>query len=128
MPVPQPDEVMELAFELKKARDKVAELESRWQDFFTHSTVIQTPLNLKPRIVQHLEARPDQEFTMATVAAALGAKENSVGPYLSELAKDGKIERRGRGMYGALRPDNPMAIFVNLTEARREQEESPAIS
>ena len=41
---------------------------------------------------------------MTTVAKALDANENSVGPYLSELAKEGKIEKRDRGLYGALRP------------------------
>lgn len=40
---------------------------------------------------------------MSDVAASLKAKENSVGPYLSDLVKEGKIERRERGFYGALK-------------------------
>lgn len=103
MPVPQPEEVMELAAELKDARSRVAELESRWEAFFSQTpAVIQpAPMNLKPRIIQFLEERPDVSYSTANVAQALDAKENSVGPYLSDLAKEGKIQRRGRGLYGA---------------------------
>ena len=106
MPVPQPEEVMELANELTEARNRVAELESRWESFFTRpeGNVIFVPvLNLKPRIIQLLESRPDFAFDTATAAKALGANINSVGPYLSDLTSEGKIERRGRGLYGALR-------------------------
>ena len=106
MPVPQPDEVMELAAELKQARSRVADLESRWASFFSQGepNIILVPVqNLQPRIVQFLEDKPEMSYTMADVSKALTANENSVGPYLSELAKDGKIEKRGRGLYGALR-------------------------
>jgi hypothetical protein len=107
MPVPQPEEVMELAVELKEARNRLAELESRWESFFSRhgENVVAVPVqNLKPRIIQFLEARPDMSFNLTSVASALGANENSVGPYLSDLAKEEKIERRDRGLYGALRP------------------------
>jgi hypothetical protein len=114
MPVPEPEEVMELAAELKEARSRVIHLESRWASFFSPSspttqspaTEIRVPgvVYLKPRIVAFLESRPDVAYTTATVAKALDAKENSVGPYLSDLAVAGKVERRGRGLYGALRP------------------------
>ena len=111
MPVPQPEEVMELAEELKAARSRVAELESRWEAFFQQTSSVAPARNaaspvqfLKPRIIELLESRPDMAFTMTAVANELNAKENSVGPYLSELAKERKIERRGRGFYGALTP------------------------
>ena len=107
MPVPQPEAVMELANELKEARNRVAELESRWESFFSQNIVVNVAaapgsLNLKPRIIQFLEERPDHSFNLASVAKALDAKENSVGPYLSVLTNEGKIERRGHGLYGAL--------------------------
>ncbi len=128
MPVPQPEEVMELATELRQARSRVAELEARWESFFTQgeANIVLVPVqNLKPRIIQFLEKRPDMAYTMTAVSAALGAKENSVGPYLSELAKEGKIERRGRGLYGAITPDYDL-----MREAAQEsaslQKESPA--
>jgi hypothetical protein len=112
---------MELAAELKEARNRVSELESRWESFFTQAThapeepqVAVIMQFLKPRIISFLESRPDYEFNLGAVASALNAKENSVGPYLSDLAKEGKIERRGRGLYGALRPghteDNELAL------------------
>jgi hypothetical protein len=110
MPVPKPEEVEELLAKLKDARSKVAELESRWESFFTRpeaSVVFVPMLNLKPRIIQLLESRPDFSFDTATVAKALDANVNSVGPYLSDLTGEGKIERRDRGLYGALRPDAP---------------------
>lgn len=122
MPVPQPEEVMELAADLKEARRKVAELESRWEAFFSQAPA--APMNLKPRIIQFLEARPDVAFSTATVSEALEAKENSVGPYLSDLAKEGKIERRGRGLYGAVSVDIDAAReYAN--ESAREKKESP---
>jgi hypothetical protein len=108
MPVPEPEAVMELASELKEARNRVAELESRWESFFSQNVVVHvaTPqlgsMNLKPRIIQFLEERPAQSFNLASVAKALDAKENSVGPYLSVLTNERKIERRGHGLYGAL--------------------------
>ncbi len=110
MPVPQPEEVLELASALKDAREHVAKLETRWIAFFNLAPPPAPPpppapvQNLKPRIVQFLEERPDVAYNMATVAKALDANENSVGPYLSELAKEGKIEKRERGLYGAKRP------------------------
>ena len=109
MPVPQPEEVMELANELKDARSRVTELEARWEAFFSQNVTVHVgssaPVSvyLKPRIVQFLEERPDFSFTTAAVAKALSANENSVGPYLSDLTNEGKIARRGRGLYGALR-------------------------
>lgn len=106
MPVPQPDEVLELASELKETRERLAALEERWVSFFTADENAPVPapkLHLKPRIIQFLNEQPDQSFNMLTVARALNANENSVGPYLSELVNDGKIAKRDRGLYGALK-------------------------
>lgn len=116
MPVPQPEEVIELAAELKEARSRVAELESRWNAFFMPSSAQETMptpafMYLKPRIIAFLNERPDIAFNVASVSKALNASENSVGPYLSDLAKVGKIERRDRGLYGALRPKTAEDIF-----------------
>ncbi|MBB5064483.1 type IV toxin-antitoxin system AbiEi family antitoxin domain-containing protein [Granulicella mallensis] len=113
MPVPKPEEVEELLSDLKDAHRKLAELESRWESFFTHpeGNVVFVPVqNLKPRIIEFLEKRPDLGFNLASIATALDANENSVGPYLSDLAKEGKIERRERGLYGALRPKHSDGI------------------
>lgn len=107
MPVPQPEEVMELASELQEARSRVSQLEARWVAFFTNTNGDGGPDSgvstqfLKPRIVTFLEERPTLSFNLATIAKGLNAKENSVGPYLSELAKDGKISRSGRGLYAS---------------------------
>lgn len=125
MPVPQPDEVMELAAELKQARSRVADLEARWASFFLHGepNIVMVPVqNLKPRIVQFLKDKPEMAYTMADVSKALNANENSVGPYLSELAKDGKIEKRGRGLYGALRTNrNDPAWVGGFTDIMQTQ-------
>lgn len=115
MPVPDPEEVMELASELKQARSRIADLESRWAAFFAQRepNIVLVPVqNLKPRIVRFLEDKPEMAYTMADVSKALNANENSVGPYLSELAKDGKIEKRGRGLYGALRSHQEATNWV----------------
>lgn len=124
MPLPQPEEVMELARELKEARNRVSELESRWEKFFirTDGTQESSPAPvvtyLKPRIIAFLNEHPELSYNVASVAKALSASENSVGPYLSDLTRDGKIERRDRGLYGALRlkPEDVFSL----------QEKSPA--
>ena len=123
MPVPQPDEVMELAVQLKQARNRVIELESRWESFFAQSPAAVQPaaISLRQRIVQFLEARPDISYSTASVAQALNAKENSVGPYLSDMAKEGTIERRGRGLYGSNNGPAVDQIYESEREARLEE-------
>ena len=126
MPVPEPEEVMELANELKEARSRVAVLESRWASFFsqaaatTATMVASSPVYLKPRIVKFLEDRPNLAFNMETVARALNANENSVGPYLSDLVKEGKIERRSRGFYAAKAGPDPNDEYERAKEEAYE--------
>lgn len=114
MPLPQPEEVIELANELKEARSRVADLEARWNEFFTQQSAalpaVVTMQFLKPRIIQYLEMNPRNSYTVSQVSEGLSAKENSVGPYLAELVKTGQIERRGRGLYGALSEDSDHAF------------------
>ena len=62
-------------------------------------------------------------YTMADVSKALNANENSVGPYLSELAKDGKISKRGRGLYGANVEPDPDDEYERAREAAYEDAE-----
>lgn len=106
LPRDQLEGVIELAAELKQARTIVAEIEARWEALFTQgisNSILVLPRTLKPRIVQFLEEKPDMSYSMPEIANKLNAKGNSVGPYLSGLVMDGKIERRGRGLYGAVR-------------------------
>lgn len=106
MPLPQPEEVFEIARELLATRQRLSQLEDRYAALFANPERASQPapaMNLKARIIQFLAERPDLSYNMTTIATALGANENSVGPYLSELAREGKIEKRDRGLYGALR-------------------------
>jgi hypothetical protein len=103
--IPDPEVVLEVAAQLREARERVASLEAKWAAFFTPTTQNSFPLELPPlktRIVELLESDPTGAYSVATVTARLQANANSVGPYLSDLVGDGRIERRARGMYGAL--------------------------
>jgi hypothetical protein len=103
--IPDPDEVLTVAADLKNARQYVAMLEAKWASFFTATTqnsfALELP-SLKIRIVDLLNSNPTESYSTGTVSSILQAKPNSVGPYLSDLVGEGKIERRNRGMYGAL--------------------------
>lgn len=102
--IPDPEEVLEVARQLKETRELVRQLEARWASFFSasqQSTLTLEVAPLKTRIVNLLSSRATDAFTIATISNLLEANPNSVGPYLSDLAAEGRIERRGRGMYGA---------------------------
>jgi len=104
MRIPTPEEVLSLAQDLREARDTLSHLEAMWAALFLPEEHLgpKAP-KLKPRIIELLELHPDDNYTVASVSLRLKANEHSIGPYLSTLASEGKIERRGRGLYGALR-------------------------
>jgi hypothetical protein len=103
--IPDPEEVMDLAAKICDARNALRELETRWSALFALSKCSNTmdEIPLKPRIIQLLEKQSDDAYSASSISKMLGAKRNSVGPYLSLLANGGKIERRDRGIYGARR-------------------------
>ena len=111
--IPEPEEILSLAQELKEAREKAAVLQSRWNSYFAFEeplpVVFQQDMaqpTLQSRIIALLESKPDETFTTAEVTTLLGANPNSVGPLLSRAVADGKIVRRGHGEYGALRVED----------------------
>lgn len=104
MRIPDPDEVVLLACQIRGAREEVKKLESQWAALFTQADTApaaETP-PLQTRIIQFLDSRPNDVFSVSHVAGELSANENSVGPYLSKLVGEGKIARRGRGLYGTI--------------------------
>jgi hypothetical protein len=127
--IPEPEEILKLAQELKEAREKAAELQSRWNSYFALEDnlpiVSQQDMaqpTLQSRIIALLESKPDQTFTTAGVTMLLDANPNSVGPLLSRAVADGKIARRGHGEYGAVRVedvgDDNKALQKLFEEAR----------
>ena len=107
--IPEPEEILSLAQELKDARKRVADLQTRWNLYFAPEEPILAGLpqdtaqpTLQGRIIALLESKPDDTFTTASVTMLLDANPNSVGPLLSRAVADGKIARRGHGEYGAL--------------------------
>jgi hypothetical protein len=108
--IPEPEEILNLAQELKEAREKAATLQTRWNLYFApgRSAIAVMPEEivqptLQGRIIALLDSKPDESFTTASVTTLLGANKNSVGPLLSRAVSDGKIERRSHGEYSALR-------------------------
>lgn len=105
MRIPDPEEVLSLAQDIKETKAKLKELEQRWVGLFSVANEIvavsESP-SLQLRIVQLLDSRPNDVFTVSRVAGELNANENSVGPYLSRLVSETKIAKRGRGLYGSL--------------------------
>lgn len=122
--IPDPDEILNLAQELKIAREKTAALQAQWNSFFTpseSSSATETrQASLQDRIVDLLDSTSDKTFTTATVTAILSANPNSVGPLLSRAVADGKIQRMSHGEYASLRH----GVSAYLIDAF-EKKESP---
>ena len=57
-------------------------------------------------------------FSAFDIAARIGANRNSVGPLLSKLVSERKVEKRGHGMYSANRA---VASFVITQESPDER-------
>jgi hypothetical protein len=119
--VPTPDEVLDLAHRIKDAKIRVQQLEEEWNELFTpratrnHATRLDGA-TLADRVLKLLHHDPNTTYSAFEIAANLNANRNSVGPMLSRLVTESKIEKRGHATYGALR--KTPELFIG-------QEESP---
>ncbi len=123
--IPEPEDVLQLAQELKDAREQVRILEERWSALFrgiangassSFTGFAIEQMTLKEKIMRFLGEHSDETFSASQVAIRLNANLNSVGPYLSDLAGEHKIERRGRGLYGANREPDPDLEYERARE------------
>ena len=112
IPIPDPEDVVLLAEQLKHARKELELLEQEWRELFMQPMTARArgPASvgtLVSRIVETLNTHPSEPYTPTKMSEELGAKINSVGPLMSRLAVEGKIERSGHGTYSAKKIETP---------------------
>ncbi len=120
--VPTPNEVLALAAKIKDAETALAQLQQQWNELFNprserRHALKETVPTLMDRVLALLSSNENTTYSAFDIAARLEANRNSIGPLLSRLVSDGKIEKRGHGTYGAV--SKGRGLFIGA------QEESP---
>ncbi len=112
-----PDKVIALASELKLARERVSQLERQLQAVVNGSSEAATILvgqvktgldalreenSMTDRVINFLNYQPGMDFEFEEIYKNIhGQNEPYIRSLLSRLAKEGRIEKRGWGVYGA---------------------------
>jgi len=99
------DKIIEVATELKRAREEVNQLEAKLRSLVVTQTLtvnLTESISKRARLVGLFNAEPNKDFSADEVWRKLKLKESYVRPMLSRLVKERKIEKRGYGLYGAL--------------------------
>ena len=97
--------IIEVATKIKAAQDELARLEAELRKLvLSQSPLVNlaASIGVPSRVVGLLNADPSRDFSAEDVWKKLGIKESYARPLLSRLVSDGKIEKRGRGAYGAV--------------------------
>jgi hypothetical protein len=99
-----PDKIIEAATRLKAAREEVTRLEGELRRLVVPNAVVFLPPepSTPSRVIELLGSNPSKNFSAQDVWSKLEIKESYARPLLSRLVTDGRIEKRGRGAYGAL--------------------------
>jgi hypothetical protein len=104
-----PDKIIDVATRLKAAKENVAAIEEELRSLIYPNFIptsakgsASAPMSTSFRVLTLFNAEPGKNFGAEEVWKKLSLKESYVRPLLSRLVKDGKIEKRGRGAYGAL--------------------------
>jgi hypothetical protein len=99
-----PDKIIEVATRLKAAKEDVTRLEGELRRLVVPQTVVSLTagISIPTRVIGMMNAEPSRDFGAEDVWKKLQIKESYARPLLSRLVADNKIEKRGRGMYGAL--------------------------
>lgn len=100
------DKIIEVATKLKAARDQVVQLENELRRLVLSQHTVPVELvqetSVASRVLSFLNSDPSRDFGAEDVWKKLGIKESYARPLLSRLVNSGKIEKRGRGAYGAV--------------------------
>jgi hypothetical protein len=100
------DKIIEVATKLKAARDAVVQWENELRRLVLSQHVLSVlapvPESVPARVVALFNADPSKDFSAEDVWKRLGIKESYARPLLSRLVNSDKIEKRGRGAYGAI--------------------------
>jgi hypothetical protein len=124
--VPSPEQVLALAYKIRDAKAALLQLEEQWNELFIPKseraqTVRSDGSTLMNRVLEFLGKDETGTFSAFDIAANIRANRNSVGPMLSRLVAEGKIEKRGHGTYGAIRK----VSGTDVAGFTIRQEESP---
>jgi len=100
------DKIIEVATKLKAARDQVVQWENELRKLVLSQHIVPAVLveevSTASRVIDLLNSNPTKNFSAQDVWKGLGIKESYARPLLSRMVNNAKIEKRGRGAYGAL--------------------------
>jgi hypothetical protein len=106
---PDPKYVLDLAAKLEAAKEAVERLQAEWDKLFPDTFELATPQDRSPRpesaiskTLDFINANPDKEFNAVSLAATLELPAPSMRTNLAKLFKDGKLNKRGDGLYRSL--------------------------
>jgi len=105
-----PNRIIELANKLKETKGLLKRLEQELRQAVSESEA-EGPVEINPlglatptRIIMLLDAAPSQTFSFQEIYEQIGGNDNE--PYirslLSRMTREGRIESRGWGKYGAV--------------------------
>jgi DNA-binding IclR family transcriptional regulator len=101
-----PDKIIEVATRLKAAKDEVIRVEEELRrlvvPFVAAPVYVPPEVSTPNRVMELFSADPSKNFSAEDVWRKLGIKESYARPLLSRMVSDGRIEKRGRGAYGAV--------------------------
>lgn len=116
------DIIIRLANELKEARNRVAHLEAELTNAVAGGTVSLaslgavglTDLSVAEKVTQLLNASPGKTFAFDDIFGAIGGNEAYMRSLIARLIKEGRIESRGWGRYGAVSEGAPGTLKEKL--------------
>jgi hypothetical protein len=100
-----PGKIIEVATRIKTAQEELARLEGELRKLVFSQTPpvsLVESIGASSRVVGLMNSDPSRSFSAEDVWRKLDIKESYARPLLSRLVNDGKIEKRGRGAYGAI--------------------------
>jgi hypothetical protein len=111
-----PDLVIKTANELKEAQERVKTLEARLRNLTQGTVPVSFVLggerSTPEKVVKLLAENPNTTFVFADILAAIGGNAASLRSLVARMTKEGRIESRGWGKYGAVseQKERPKAV------------------
>jgi hypothetical protein len=108
---PQPEYVLKLAARIVELKNNLASAEEEWERLFTTGVPVSASPKVRvisedsgvSRILALMNASPEKGFEAKTIATDLDIPIATTRTSLSKLVYKGRVEKRGPGLYGAVR-------------------------
>jgi hypothetical protein len=110
-----PDLIIKVANELKEAQERVKRLEAQLQSIMSGSVplaVLMGGTSTPERVINLLAENPAMTFSFTDIFRVIGGNEASLRSLVARMMKEGRIESRGWGKYGAVseQKERPKAV------------------